>query len=57
VFVTTTVVVLSGTEVIVDDAAVVEVLALRVHALAGEGFLVLAAALLRFLSLVQSAAA
>jgi hypothetical protein len=54
VFVSTTVVALSGAEVVVVDAAAAEALALRVHALAGEGFLLLAAALLGLLFLVQS---
>jgi hypothetical protein len=57
VFVSTTVVALSGVEVVVVDAAAVEALALRVHALAGEGFLLLAAALLGLLFLVQSTTA
>jgi hypothetical protein len=57
VFVSTTVAVLFGSEAIVVAAPVVEVLALTVHALAGEGFLLLAATLLGLLFLVQSAAA
>jgi hypothetical protein len=57
VFISITIVVLSGAEVVVVDAAVVEALALRVHALADEGFLLLVAALFRLLFLVQSATA
>jgi hypothetical protein len=38
-------------------AAVAEAIAMRVHALAGKGLLLLAAALLRLLFLVQYAAA
>jgi hypothetical protein len=51
VFVSTTVVALSGVEAIVVVASVVEVLALRIQALAGEGFLLLVAALLGLLFL------
>jgi hypothetical protein len=52
VFVSTTIVVLSGA-----DATVAETLALRVPALAGEGPLLLVAVLFGLLFLVQSAAA
>jgi hypothetical protein len=55
--VSTTIVALSGTEAVVVDVAVTEVLALRVHALAGDGFLLLITALVGLLFLVQSVAA
>jgi hypothetical protein len=54
VFLSTTVVVISGPEVVV---AVAEALALRVPALAGEGPLLLARTLLGLIFLVQSATA
>jgi hypothetical protein len=57
VLVTTTVVAHSGAEVVVAGFDVAKVLALEVHALANEGFLLLIAALLRLLFLVQSIAA
>jgi hypothetical protein len=56
-FVSTIAALLLGEEVVVIVAAVVEALALRVHAFAGEGLLLLAAALLGLLFLVQSVAA
>jgi hypothetical protein len=56
-FVSTTIAVLSGAEVAVVVATVVEALALRVLALAGEGPLLLAVAPLGLLFLVQSVAA
>jgi hypothetical protein len=56
-FVSTTIVVLSGAEATIVVAAVAEALALRVHALAGKSHLFLAAALVGLLFLVQSATA
>jgi uncharacterized membrane protein len=56
VFVSTTDVALSGMEVVVVDVAMVEALASRVHALVGKCFLLLVAALLVLLFLVQSVA-
>jgi hypothetical protein len=53
VFVSTTAAVLSGAEVVVVVAAISEALALRVHALAGEGHIFLTAALLGLLFLIQ----
>jgi hypothetical protein len=53
VFVSTTTVVFSS----VEDATAAEALALRVHALASEGLLLLVAALLELLFLVQSVVA
>jgi hypothetical protein len=52
-----TVVACSDGEVVAVDIAVAEALALRVHAVAGEGFLLLTAALLGLLFLVQSVVA
>jgi hypothetical protein len=57
VFLSTTVVVISGPEVVVVVVAVAEALALRVPALAGEGPLLLARTLLGLIFLVQSATA
>jgi hypothetical protein len=54
-FVSTTAVVLSGAEAAMVVATIVEAFSLTVHALAGEGFLLLAIALLGLLFLVQSA--
>jgi hypothetical protein len=54
VFVSTIAASLSGAKAIVADAAVAEVLALGVHALASEGFLLFAATLLGLLFLIQS---
>jgi hypothetical protein len=51
-FVSTTVVVLSGVEVAEVVAAIAEALALRVHALADEGLLLLTATLLGLLFLI-----
>jgi uncharacterized membrane protein len=56
-FVSTTAVVLSGAEAAVVVATIVEAFSLTVHALAGEGFLLLTIALLGLLFLVQSATA
>jgi hypothetical protein len=56
VLASTTTVAHSGVEAVVVHVAVVEVLVVGVHALAGEGFLLLIAALLGLLFLVQSAA-
>jgi hypothetical protein len=53
----TTIVACSGVEAIVVGVAIVKALALGVDALAGEGFLLLVAALLGLLFLVQSVAA
>jgi hypothetical protein len=53
VFVSTTAAVLSGAEVVVVVAAISEALALRVHALAGEGHIFLTVALLGLLFLIQ----
>jgi hypothetical protein len=55
VFVSTTAAVLSSVEPIVVVVAVAEAFVLRVHALAGEVFLLLATALFGLLFLVQSA--
>jgi hypothetical protein len=60
VFVSITATTLSSVEAVVVVVVVVvvaKVLALRVHALVGEGFLLLTAALFGLLFLVQSAAA
>jgi hypothetical protein len=54
VFVSTTTMVFSGAEAVAVVVVAAEALALRVHALAGEGHLLLAAALLELLFLVQS---
>jgi hypothetical protein len=56
-FISTTTATRSGAEVVVVDVDVMEALALGVHALAGEGFLLLTAALPGLLFLVQSAIA
>jgi hypothetical protein len=53
----TTIVSRSGAEAVVVGVAVAKALALGVHALASEGFLVLTVALLGLLFLVQSDAA
>jgi hypothetical protein len=56
-FISTTTATRSGAEVVVVDVDVMEALALGVHALAGEGFLLLTTALPGLLFLVQSAVA
>jgi hypothetical protein len=55
--ISTTVVVHSIGEVVGVDVVAMEALALRVHTLASEGFLLLIVALLGLLFLIQSAAA
>jgi hypothetical protein len=57
VFASTTAVARSSAESVVVDVGVLEALALGVHALAGEGFLLLAVALFGLLFLVQYATA
>jgi hypothetical protein len=54
VLASTTAVARSGVKAIVVDVAVAKALALRIHALASEGFLLLTATLLGLLFLVQS---
>jgi hypothetical protein len=57
VLASTNMVACSGAEAVVVDITVAKALELGVHALAGEGFLLLIAALLGLLFLVQSTAA